>query len=92
MLNTLESIYANNHNMQETLLKNLADVRTLYGDFFVDILTDMLIMDPIERSSSCEMFAILRPYSEQILDLKEFVPTPEASFKSLRIYLNDEHA
>lgn len=40
----------------------LDELKLLYSSFFVKILSDMLTVDPEERPSTSEVYAILRPY------------------------------
>lgn len=50
----------------------------------------MLIADPNDRASTCEIYALLKPYETDILEVKPFRPDRAKSEASLIKYLEEK--
>ena len=74
MLCSLEPIYCPDFMKFDQLKTILSELKLLYSTFFVRVLEDMLIIDPEERACTGEIYALLKPYEQAILEVKPFCP------------------
>ena len=90
-LKRCDRVYDRNEIKQSEIVKQLEELSKLYSDFFTKIVGSMVRIDPVQRSSTGQIWAALSPYQQKINNVKSFDARKDATAQSLRSYLKTHY-